>query len=170
MSKKHQKIKVESCYGTSVSNEWWQTYTTNTSGWMFAEGAEPTTVVYWDGNTSYGWDPVEKIWVDRNGNTYPQTSDEFLKSLADERSPKMARGLYIGFVVDPETDEVVYQADPFVAKDNDSAKMKLVVFANNANPTALKKDADELDFVLLRLGDVRAKKEVQEVRLSDKKS
>ncbi len=71
------------------------------------------------------------------------------------------RGLFLAWVVDSDEDVVIYQTDPFVAKDEDAAERKLIQRA----ASDLTKDVDDYDFCLLRLGDVRQKKQVQKVEV-----
>lgn len=73
-----------------------------------------------------------------------------------------SRGLFLGFVVDPTADELVYSSDrPFVAADEEHAKLKIVQKAGGS----LSKEVDDYDIIILRLGKVRAKKEVQTVKV-----
>lgn len=85
--------------------------------------------------------------------------------LKESEKKKMSRGLYRVYIVDPETDEVIHDTGAIVARDEDSARLKAVQIAGGT----LVKDIDDYDFVVVELGDVRAKKEVQEVRLAEKK-
>lgn len=71
---------------------------------------------------------------------------------------KMSRGLYSVFVVDAQNEEVVFDSY-VVAQSYDGAKLRVLKSAD------LKKDIEEYDIIVLRLGDVRAKKEVQEVKI-----
>jgi hypothetical protein len=72
---------------------------------------------------------------------------------------KKMRGLFSVYIVDPETDGIQYK-ESFIAKDETSAKMKAYASLK------LDKDADEYDFVVVRLGNVRCKKEISEVRIA----
>lgn len=80
-----------------------------------------------------------------------------------EESPKekTMRGLFLVYVVDPEFDLIVAQFGPAVAVDGDSAKMKAI-----AKCGPFVKDIDDLDFVVLKLGNIRAKREVQTVKIA----
>lgn len=78
-----------------------------------------------------------------------------------EEKKEPMRGLFEVFVVDPEDDKqnIVFQGF-FTAKDETSARLKAAV--------AAKLDVAEMDnhdFIVRRLGDVRNKKTVQEVKV-----
>ena len=68
------------------------------------------------------------------------------------------RGLFQFYVVDPEKGEVVGDG-LVIAKNKETAKIKALA------PFADKYDLDDLDIICNRLGDVREKKEVQEVKI-----
>lgn len=70
------------------------------------------------------------------------------------------RGLFRVFIVDPETDEILYQGD-HIATDSSTAKMRAV---GKAGP--IEKDLDDLDVIAVQLGNVRAKEEVQSTLLN----
>ena len=69
------------------------------------------------------------------------------------------RGLFEVFVVDPEEGEIVF-GDVVVAKDKEMAKLKVL----QACEVPLD-DLDDFDIICNRLGDVRKKKEIAEVRV-----
>ena len=70
------------------------------------------------------------------------------------------RGLYEVIVVDPDTEQVI--EDIFtVAKSYDGAKLRVL------KETDLEKDVEDYDVFAIRIGDIRAKKEVQEVKVID---
>ena len=69
------------------------------------------------------------------------------------------RGLFDVYVVDPEAGEIVY-GDVVIAKDKEMAKLK----ALQACEVPLD-DLDDFDIICNRLGDVRKKKEIAEVRV-----
>ncbi len=69
------------------------------------------------------------------------------------------RGLFEVYVVDPEAGEIVYSED-VIAKDKEMAKLK----ALQACEVPLD-DLDDFDIICNRLGDVRKKKEIAEVRV-----
>lgn len=73
------------------------------------------------------------------------------------------RGLFFVYIVDPILDVVISITGPIVAKDSDNARLKAVQAAGEA----LTKDIDDYDIIVCRLGDVRKKKEVQEVKVVD---
>ena len=72
------------------------------------------------------------------------------------------RGLYEVFIVDPKTGKVITIA-PLVASDENNAKMKAV-----ARTTLSTDDLDDYDIIARKIGDVRAKKSVQEVKVVEK--
>ena len=79
----------------------------------------------------------------------------------EERKETNMRGLFEVIVVDPSDEIVVqiggYQRNHVVAKDETSAKIKVLKGAT------LPKDLDEYDVIVVRLGNVRAKQEIQKV-------
>ena len=102
------------------------------------------------------------IWYDWNTaqtSTYPT-----IWAASSQEETKM-RGLFVGYVVDPEMDNVVFSTTlPFVAKDEQSAKFKLVQMAG----VLIEEDLDDYDIVVFKLGSVRPKKEIQEVKVVGK--
>ena len=84
--------------------------------------------------------------------------------LPAEEKEKNMRGLFEVIIIDGETGEL-QKVDGIirslvVAKDEASAKLKIV------SKAALVKDLDEYDIIVKRLGDVRPKREVQEVKIA----
>mgnify|MGYP001559596602 FL=1 len=79
----------------------------------------------------------------------------------EERKETNMYGLFEVIVVDPSDEIVVqiggYQRNHVVAKDETSAKIKVLKGAT------LPKDLDEYDVIVVRLGNVRAKQEIQKV-------
>ena len=69
------------------------------------------------------------------------------------------RHLYEVFVIDPEEDEILF-TDTFIAKSGSSAKIK-ALSKTDLNDI----DFDDLDVIVVQLGDVRDKKEIQEVKI-----
>lgn len=72
------------------------------------------------------------------------------------------RGLFEVFVVDPTSGEIVFEKR-LLAADEAKARLKAAVQAK------LDRDVDEYDIIVRKLGDVRAKKQVQEVRVVSEK-
>ena len=71
------------------------------------------------------------------------------------------RGLYFCCIVDPEgAGSVAVGPKLIIAKSEEAAKLKLI--KDHAPPG---RDLDDLDIICFKLGDVRAKKEVQEVKV-----
>ena len=70
------------------------------------------------------------------------------------------RGLYQVYIVDPEDDKIIAVWGPEVAFTGGNAQMKAI-----AKCSPFGKDIDDLDFVAVRLGEVREKKEVQTVKV-----
>ena len=89
----------------------------------------------------------------------------FVPSIVQEpkkgKVKRMDRGLFLVYIVDPATDEVVHETGAIVAKDEDNAQLKAVRMAGGT----LTKDIDDYDIVVVELGDVRDKKTVQEVKV-----
>lgn len=69
------------------------------------------------------------------------------------------RGLFDVYIVDPENDSVIWEWEGVVAKDEQSAKLKAV------SKATLGGDVDDYDIIVVKLGSVRPKKEVQEVKV-----
>jgi hypothetical protein len=77
---------------------------------------------------------------------------------AKKKKDKNMRHLYEVYIVDPETD-VVQKLEGIVAATEKSAERKAIQGSN------FDKDLDDYDFIVVKLGDVRAKKSVQEVKV-----
>lgn len=72
------------------------------------------------------------------------------------------RGLFIVYIVYSDgADDEIWSSGPIVAKNADSAKMKAVKKFNLPEG----KELDDFDILVYGLGNVRAKKEVSEVRV-----
>jgi hypothetical protein len=124
----------------------------------------PWTITNIETESGYGyrWEPLEVTIT----GVSTGTTNTNINTVSEKKESKKMRGLFFGFVVDPAADELVYSTDkPFVATDEDNAKLKIVQKAAGA----LTKEVDDYDIVILRLGKIRDKKEVQEVRVVDKK-
>jgi hypothetical protein len=74
-----------------------------------------------------------------------------------EEGEKMNRGLYEVVLVDPEDDAV--ESYYVVASDEGKAKVKAMRLYDGT------KDVDDIDVIVRRLGDVRQKRVVQEVKV-----
>jgi hypothetical protein len=70
------------------------------------------------------------------------------------------RGLYQVTVVDPERD-MIWDSMQVIAKSEGGAKLKALRVLDGLDD----RDPDDLDIIVVRLGDVRAKREVQEVKV-----
>ena len=70
------------------------------------------------------------------------------------------RHLYEVLAVDPEEDALLY-SDKMIAKSGSSAKIKALSKAGLGDDV----DVDDLDVIIVQLGDVRDKKQVQEVKI-----
>lgn len=92
--------------------------------------------------------------------TEQKAQDALAKKAAPppQEERKMVRGLFELFVVAPETGDVVIH-EFVVADDADKAKLKV------ARRLADDVDADDYDFIVRRIGDVRAKKTVRQVKV-----
>lgn len=90
----------------------------------------------------------------------PQIIERIIERVIERpEEVKAMRGLYQVWVVDPESDVIMLNGKPVVAKSEQSARIKAVRLAG---PDI---DPDEVDIIVVRLGDVRAKREVQEVKV-----
>jgi len=67
--------------------------------------------------------------------------------------------LYDVYIVDPEAEKVIFHKPGVIAKDETLAKM--IAFKD----CPLEKPIDEYDFICHPLGNVRPKKEMQEVKI-----
>ena len=69
------------------------------------------------------------------------------------------RGLFIVYIVDYKKGKVLFVSEPMVADSDQKVQMKaLQAWGGNV-------DLDDLDIIVQRIGNVRAKKEVQEVKI-----
>jgi len=73
------------------------------------------------------------------------------------------RGLYEVFIVDPEAGEII-GIHRIIAKSGASAKIK-ALSEQDFGPAYADVDVDDLDVIVVMLGDIRDKKEIQEVRI-----
>jgi hypothetical protein len=92
------------------------------------------------------------------GRSYATTTDTYPTAERKEQKTTM-RGLFQAYIIDSADDEVICQSKPFVAKDEENARLKAVQQAE------LPGDLDDYDIIIERLGDVRAKQKIQEVRV-----
>ena len=81
----------------------------------------------------------------------------YIVAVEKERKIDM-RYLYEVFIIDPEEDNVLFRGH-VIAKDRNGAERKVVA------GTELEGDLDDYDFIVNKLGEVRPKKEVQEVKI-----
>lgn len=70
------------------------------------------------------------------------------------------RGLFEVFIVDPNTDTIVLERR-VVSTDENKARLKALLESR----IILENGVDDYDIIVRRIGDVRAKKEVREVRV-----
>ncbi len=77
----------------------------------------------------------------------------------EKEEVRETRGLFDVYVVDPEAGGVVYSG-VVIAKDKEMAKLKALQACE-----ILLDDLDDFDIICNRLGDVRKKKEIAEVRV-----
>ena len=70
------------------------------------------------------------------------------------------RGLYEVFIIDPVEDKVL-GTHQLIAKSGSSAKIK----ALSIQGLGADVDVDDLDVIVVMLGDIRDKKEIQEVKI-----
>lgn len=87
----------------------------------------------------------------------------FMQKLETRGEVKQMRGLFNVHIVDPDKGKVVASCLLMVAKSGSNAKLKAI--SEIAATGVLDGDIDDYDIIDVRLGDVRAKKEVQEVKV-----
>ncbi len=128
--------------GITASGDYYPPTTGGSSSWPVGI----TTTSQW------GWDatPPSGEWM-RMPSSVPY--DVYIKEEVRDM-----RGLFQFYVVDPEKGKVVGDG-LVIAKNKETAKIKALA------PFADKYDLDDLDIICNRLGDVREKKEVQEVKI-----
>ncbi len=107
-----------------------------------------------DGSTTYWGSYQSPIEVCPSGEWVRASSS----AIYEKEEVRDMRGLFQFYVVDPEKGEVVGDG-LVIAKNKETAKIKALA------PFADKYDLDDLDIICNRLGDVREKKEVQEVKI-----
>lgn len=88
----------------------------------------------------------------------PDVAERIIGEALSKGEKKNMRKLYEVYVIDPEDDSILVR-EVLVARDKESAKLKVV------QRVVFPRDLDEFDFIVVALGDVRAKKEVQEVKV-----
>lgn len=84
-----------------------------------------------------------------------------------KEQPRM-RGLFEVFIVDPEAtepDRQIVSYGQFIAKDEGAARLKGWTKAVSGSRGLEDKDADDYDIIVRRLGDVRERRRVQEVKV-----
>ncbi len=92
------------------------------------------------------------------GAGMPMIETRTYQRINEKEEVRDMRGLFQFYVVDPEKGGVVGDG-LVIAKNKETAKIKALA------PFADKYDLDDLDIICNRLGDVREKKEVQEVKI-----
>ena len=101
-------------------------------------------------------------WVAWNGDTiYPPLGFSWAPFITERKEVKEMRGLFHIYVVDYEHDQVITEGH-IIADDEAKAKMKALHCWNDA---VANYDLDDLDIICVKLGSVRRKKEVQEVKI-----
>ena len=69
------------------------------------------------------------------------------------------RGLFIVYIVDYKKSKVLFVSEPLIADNEQKVQMKaLQAWGGDV-------DLDDLDILVQRIGNVRAKKETQEVKI-----
>jgi hypothetical protein len=112
------------------------------------------------GGTTYTTWPSQQTWNGVDPNWYLQQQQlaamqqQAQAPKAKERKPM--RGLFEVFVVDPESGEVAMR-EVVVADSDDKARLK-VLRKSDVDP-------DDVDIIVRRIGDVRQKRRVQEVKV-----
>lgn len=117
-----------------------------------------TTDAPWNSNVT------DSLVYAESGTWYPPDLRRLGISMVEVGKEDNMRGLFEVIIVDGETGEL-QKVDGIirslvVAKEEASAKLKIV------SKAALVKDVDDYDIIVRRLGDVRPKRQVQEVKLA----
>lgn len=123
------------------------------------------SLVEWSGDTlSWSLDSDYIVNYEPTSFTYTHgsagndTLEDDLERLTSGSKKESKRMLYEVFIVDPELEEVVYHTYK-VATSATGAERKVLTSIQ------LDKDVEDLDFITRKIGDVRSKKEVQEVKV-----
>lgn len=82
----------------------------------------------------------------------------------EKEEVKDMRGLFLVYVVDPEEGDIVYQG-VVVAENAKKAEFKVLSAAMRVSED--KYEVDDLDIICNRLGDIREKRKIQQVRVVD---
>lgn len=110
-------------------------------------------------NISTGDYSSSGTWTSWKGDTtYPPSGGSWVTLYTERKEVNEMRGLFYVVVVDYQNDTIL-EDGLYIAKDAETAKIKaLSVFADTY-------DLDDLDVICQRLGDIRKKKEIQEVKI-----
>ena len=95
-----------------------------------------------------------------SGSYYPIIADNEHTYILGKEAKEM-RGLFHVYVVDHGHDQVIAEGH-IIADDEAKAKMKAL---HQWNDAVANYDLDDLDIICVKLGSVRKKKEVQEVKI-----
>lgn len=87
--------------------------------------------------------------------TNPPSRGTDVTEISPSSKEREMRGLFTVIIVDPETDDIIYEGK-HIAADEGAAKMRAATRAGE-----LPKDLDDLDVIALRLGNVRDREELQ---------
>jgi hypothetical protein len=94
----------------------------------------------------------------------PVITERVIERIIEKHTEKKPmRGLFSVHVVDPDKGKVVASRLLLVAKSESNARLKAI--SEIAATDEFTRDVDDYDIIVVRLGDVRAKKEVQEVKV-----
>ena len=115
------------------------------------------TTAVWDGTFAENTRNWETMWI--NG-TYGNAIVLHGDTIDGEIKESNMRGLFIVYVVNGVKGEVINVSGAFVADNAEKAKMHTIRAGWCKN-----EDLDDLDFVVVRLGDVRPKERVKEVKV-----
>lgn len=120
--------------------------------WIMGTTADTNTIWPWHIQQFYG--PPQDYYPARDTQYAPITLP------TPKKEGINMRGLFEVFIVDPERDDIVAQ-QYVVAANDERARLKAFRAANSALPG----DIDDYDIIVRRIGDVRAKRTVAEVRV-----
>jgi hypothetical protein len=98
------------------------------------------------------WQPTQQQAINEAMYRYAQSPQQ----QSQQKEQVSMRGLFEVFVVDPESGKIVTE-EVVVADSDKKAELKVM--------RAIDADPDDVDIIVRRLGDVRPKRKVQEVRM-----
>lgn len=110
----------------------------------------------------YGDRPPDRVSILPQVLPYPYVYPVVSVDAERKEEKQPMRGLFEVFIVDPETETIIFNGC-IVATDEGTARLKAAL-----SPALDRDKVDDYDFIVRRLGDVRAKRQVREVRVVEK--